>query len=91
MSLPNAINFERGSLKGTIYDFLRKGDSLPMHDHTPESAHICVIAKGSLTVLYGDERTPTTHPQGQVLDPDYPHELRAGEDGTRIVSILKGL
>ena len=89
MSLPSASSHTVGTLQVTVYDFAKRWDALPMHDHAAGGAHICVVARGRLLVRYSDGREPTEHPLGQVIDPYYPHELVALEDSTRVVNVVK--
>jgi len=46
--------FSFGNLKGTIYDFTSIGDVLAKHSHTPETAHITIVAKGKIKITAGD-------------------------------------
>jgi quercetin dioxygenase-like cupin family protein len=46
--------FVFGKLKGAIYDFPHVGDALPSHIHTSETAHITIVAKGTIRVTAGD-------------------------------------
>jgi quercetin dioxygenase-like cupin family protein len=88
MTIPKPISL--GKLTGVIYDFLSADDVLPMHQHTPETNHITVVARGSFrTHGNGWERTIKA---GDVVDwPDNdPHEFIALEDNSRIVNIIKG-
>lgn len=81
---------EFGSLTGTVYDFEVVGDTLPMHTHIDENAHISVVARGSFKA-HGDgwQRTLAT---GNVIDwpPNYAHEFIALEPDSRLVNIIKG-
>ncbi len=72
---------------GTIYDFEREGDALPMHDHNGGGAHVSIITLGSFRV-YGPwgERVCV---QGEVVDLPWPHEFVALVNGARLVNILK--
>jgi quercetin dioxygenase-like cupin family protein len=78
-----------GDIKGTIYDFEKVGDILPKHNHTEDSVHITIVARGKIKAYSHDwelEAMP-----GQILDfrPNEPHEIMALEDNTRIFNIIK--
>lgn len=79
-----------GKLNISIYDFAAEEDVLPMHQHTPETNHITVVARGSFKA-HGNswERILKA---GDVVDwPDNdPHEFVALEPNSRIVNIVKG-
>jgi quercetin dioxygenase-like cupin family protein len=80
---------ELGDLKGAIYDFELAGDILPRHSHTEENNHITIVCRGKIKA-YADtwEREAAA---GQILDfyVGEPHELKALEDNTRIVNVVK--
>lgn len=82
--------FTLGRLTGTVYDFPKAGDVLPMHSHTEADVHITVVARGAfLTRGSGWQREVKA---GDVLDwhPNDPHEFVANEAGSRLVNIVKG-
>ena len=79
-----------GKLTGTIYDFPKVGDVLPMHTHGEADVHISVVAKGSFRAHgNGWERVVSA---GDVLDwrANDPHEFVALDAGARLVNIVKG-
>jgi quercetin dioxygenase-like cupin family protein len=78
-----------GNLTGAVYDFEVAGDVLPMHIHNELTAHITIVARGSIKMRGVDwERD---YQSGAVLDcpPGQAHEFVALEDNTRIVNIIK--
>ena len=82
------IKFE--NLNGTIYDFEKTGDVLPMHWHKPDNSHISIVAKGSFVAKGTDwEKTLIC---GNVVDWQayQQHEFIALEDNSRLVNIVKG-
>ena len=83
--------FQLGDLKGMIYDFPEKGDTLPMHTHTEQDVHITIVAKGKFKVK-GTEWTKNVT-AGNILDwqPNQPHEFTATTKGARIVNIIKNI
>ena len=88
MITPKIITF--GKLTGGIYDFPSVDDMLPLHQHTPETNHITIVARGSFKIHgNGWERIIKA---GDVVDwPDNdPHEFIALEENSRIVNIVKG-
>jgi quercetin dioxygenase-like cupin family protein len=76
-------------LRGTIYDFEKVGDILPMHVHTSDNVHITIVARGRIKAYSHDWEMEAE--AGRVLDfrPDEPHEFMALEDNTRIINIVK--
>jgi hypothetical protein len=87
MLQPIPIQF--GSLNGIVYDFPLVGDILPMHEHTPETIHISIIARGSFRAHgVGWDMVANC---GDVLDwePYHPHEFIALESNSRLVNIIK--
>jgi quercetin dioxygenase-like cupin family protein len=78
-----------GSIRGFKYDFEKAGDVLPKHNHTEETAHITIVARGKLKAYSHDWSLEAT--AGQLLDfrAGEPHELMALEDNTRIFNIIK--
>jgi len=78
-----------GKLVGTIYTFEKVGDVLPMHNHDEESAHITIVARGSVKAHgKGWEKELSA---GTVIDfpPNQAHEFIALEANSRIVNIIK--
>jgi len=78
-----------GKLVGTIYTFEKSGDVLPMHNHDEESAHITIVARGSVKAHgKGWEKELSA---GAVIDfpPNQAHEFVALEANSRIVNIIK--
>jgi quercetin dioxygenase-like cupin family protein len=78
-----------GALRGIMYDFEKSGDVLPKHNHTEETAHITIVARGRLKAYSHDWELEAT--AGQLLNfrAGEPHELMALEDNTRIFNIIK--
>ena len=87
MLLVDAVSY--GDIRGAMYTFEKAGDVLPKHNHTEETAHITIIAKGKLKAYSHDWELEAT--AGQLLDfrPNEPHEILALEDDTRIFNIIK--
>lgn len=81
--------FESGDLRGTIFDFERVGDILPKHNHTAQTVHITIVARGRLKAYSHDWEKEAV--AGQIIDfrPGEPHELMALEDNTRIINLVK--
>jgi quercetin dioxygenase-like cupin family protein len=78
-----------GDIKGSMYDFEKSGDILPKHNHTEDTTHITIIARGKVKVYSHDWSIEAI--AGQMLDfrPNEPHEIMALEDNTRIFNIIK--
>ena len=78
-----------GDIKGSMYDFEKSGDILPKHNHTEDTTHITIIARGKVRVYSHDWSIEAI--AGQMLDfrPNEPHEIMALEDNTRIFNIIK--
>ena len=78
-----------GDLNGAMYDFEYVGDVLKKHNHTEETVHITIVARGKIKVYSHDWEIEAT--AGQMLDfrPNEPHEFMALEDNTRIFNIVK--
>jgi quercetin dioxygenase-like cupin family protein len=81
--------FRVGDLIVNHYTFA-KGDGLPLHDHDELSAHLTIVAKGSVTIS-GPAIPPITLVAGNIYDfaAHSPHAIVAAEDGTVIVNIPK--
>jgi quercetin dioxygenase-like cupin family protein len=78
-----------GDIQGIIYDFEKKGDVLPKHNHTEDNIHITIVARGKIKAYSHDwEKIAIA---GQIMDfrIGEPHELMALEDNTRIINIIK--
>lgn len=80
---------ELGDIQGVIYDFESVGDILEKHNHTEDTVHITIVARGKIKAYSHDWEIEAT--AGQLLDfrPNEPHELMALEDNTRIFNIVK--
>jgi quercetin dioxygenase-like cupin family protein len=78
-----------GDLTLNHYTFA-KGEGLPLHDHDEATAHVTIVAKGSVTIS-GPSIETQTLVAGNVYDfpARSPHEIIALEDGTVIVNIPK--
>jgi quercetin dioxygenase-like cupin family protein len=78
-----------GDIRGSIYDFDKAGDVLIKHNHTEDTVHITIVARGKLKTYSHDWEMEAV--AGQLLDfrPGEPHELMALEDNTRIFNIVK--
>ena len=78
-----------GNLSGAVFDFEVAGDILPMHIHNESTAHITIVARGSMKMRGIDwERN---YECGAILDcpAGQAHEFVALEDNTRLVNIIK--
>jgi len=82
-------NLSAANLSGTIYDFEVTGDILPIHNHDENTAHVTIVARGS--VKASGEGWERVLKSGAVIDfpANQPHEFVALEDNTRIVNITK--
>jgi quercetin dioxygenase-like cupin family protein len=80
-----------GKLLGAIYDFPQKQDILPNHFHDDTTAHITIVARGSVKITAG-EWVYDAH-AGDVIDlpSNQYHEFVALEDNSRIVNIQKNI
>lgn len=78
-----------GDIRGAIYDFAASGDILPKHNHTEDTVHITIVARGRISAYSHDWEMVAE--AGQILNfrPEEPHEIMALEDGTRIINIIK--
>ena len=78
-----------GALRGIMYDFEKAGDILLKHNHTEDTAHITIVARGKIKAYSHDWELEAV--AGQILDfrPGEPHEILALEDNTRIFNIIK--
>lgn len=78
-----------GDIIGAIYDFEFAGDVLPKHNHTEETVHITIVARGKIKAYSHDWEQEAV--AGQIINfrAGEPHEIAALEDGTRIVNIVK--
>jgi quercetin dioxygenase-like cupin family protein len=78
-----------GDLGGGIYDFEKAGDILPKHNHTEDTVHITIVARGKIKAYSHDWELEAI--AGQLLDfrAGEPHEFMALEDNTRIFNIIK--
>ena len=78
-----------GDIKGIVYAFKQAGDILAKHNHTEETAHITIIARGSIKAYSHDWEMVIT--AGQIVDfpPNQPHEFMALEDDTKVINIIK--
>ena len=74
-------------LSGTIYDFERIGDLLPMHEHTQINNHISIVSRGSF-MARGKSWTRELR-LGAVVqwEPHDPHEFEALEPLSRLVNV----
>jgi quercetin dioxygenase-like cupin family protein len=78
-----------GNLSGAVFDFEVAGDILPMHIHNESTAHITIVARGSMKMRGIDwERN---YECGAILDcpAGQAHEFVALEDNPRLVNIIK--
>jgi quercetin dioxygenase-like cupin family protein len=89
--MANAIPkpFKFGIIVGTIYDFPKADDVLPIHGHDETTQHITIVAKGAIRVV-----TPVmdkVFESGAVIDlPAFQmHEFTATQDDSRIINIQK--
>jgi len=81
--------FEVENIKGVIYDFENVGDILPNHVHDDSTAHVTIVARGSIKVT-GDGWQQTWE-AGRVAEIKsfQSHEFEALENNTRVVNIIK--
>jgi len=88
-ALPRFRVDELGDLLVTRYD-MRRGDTVPMHTHTPESEHITIVALGAIS-LKGpnlDKRLEA----GEMFDyaaDQQTHEIVAVSDSAVVFNIPK--
>jgi quercetin dioxygenase-like cupin family protein len=90
MSSAKLTNLEGlGDIRGVIYDFEKAGDILEKHVHGDIDNHITIVACGRILAYSHDWETEV--PAGKIIDfkVGEPHEIKALEDNTRIVNILK--
>lgn len=80
--------FSVGKLSGTIYDFEMVGDTLSSHVHDEDTAHITVVAKGSIKCT-GDGWEQTWE-CGRVVEIKafQSHQFEALEPNSRVVNII---
>ena len=78
---------KEGKCEGTAYDFVKAGDKLPMHDHTPETLHITIVCDKAI-IARGEGWEITLEP-GEIRrwKAYQPHEFEAIHDKTRVVNI----
>lgn len=84
-------NFKICGLNVHIYDFENIGDILPLHIHDSRSAHITIVAKGSLKVLTHDDNNGQIISSGNLLDCNMGawHGFEALEPNSRIINVTK--
>ena len=72
-----------------MYDMEKVGDTLLKHNHTEDTVHITIVARGKLKVYSHDWEIEVV--AGQLLDfrANEPHEFMAMEDNTRFFNIVK--
>lgn len=78
-----------GNIRGVVYDFEKAGDILFKHNHTEETAHITIVARGRIKAYSHDWEAEFEC--GKLVDfpAEQPHEIMALEDNTRIINIVK--
>lgn len=83
-------NIVRGKVEGVLYTFA-KGEGLPLHDHTPETAHVTFVMRGSVQIS-GPAISPKVLVAGNVYDFPHtsPHAILALEDNAVIWNAIKG-
>jgi quercetin dioxygenase-like cupin family protein len=90
MSSPKSRGLDNiGKISGLVYDFEKAGDILPKHNHTEETAHITIVARGRLKAYSHDWEVILETGQCADFPAGQPHEFLALEDNTRIYNILK--
>lgn len=79
-----------GDLAGTFFR-LDKGQTFPVHDHTPDDVHITIMLSGSARCTGRKEIEGKVLEQGKVYDwqPGEPHGWTALEDNTQWLNIIK--
>jgi quercetin dioxygenase-like cupin family protein len=85
----DVLEIATGDLRGLRYRF-DIGEGLPMHEHDESTAHITIVASGSIRV-HGPAIEPEIIKAGEAIDfeVDSPHEIMAEENDTIIFNIVK--
>jgi len=80
-----------GKLRGWIYD-LNSGEGLPQHAHDESTAHITIVARGSIVVYWPGRRLSEIVEFGGAVyfAPGVSHRIEAMVDGTKLYNILTG-
>ena len=71
-------------------DFEFLNDKIEMHSHTKETDHLTIVLKGSIECSFSSKNDSVICNAGNIVDLEYPHEIKALENNTRIVNIIKG-
>jgi len=88
MSLAS-IPFTVGNITGTIYDFEVVGDVLPNHVHDDSTAHITIVARGSIKVTGDGWQQNWEAGRVAEIKSFQSHEFEALENNTRVINIRK--
>jgi quercetin dioxygenase-like cupin family protein len=97
MAMPKINSAQLGDLFTLIYDYEKPGDILPMHNHTEDTAHIIIVAKGSVVVLVYDPENGSIDSQhleaGALVDTfaGFPHCIIGITPESRTIHITKKL
>jgi quercetin dioxygenase-like cupin family protein len=78
-----------GDLQGVMCDFEKIGDMLQKHNHDDRTAHITIVARGSIKASSHDWEKIIVAGQLADFKVNEPHEIMALEDNTRIFNIVK--
>jgi quercetin dioxygenase-like cupin family protein len=77
-----------GKLSLSIYEFEKKGEEIPIHNHEPGHAHLTIVNKGKL-YAYGEKWKKTMTAGNVVIFPARdPHGFKALENNTKITNIF---
>lgn len=97
MPAPSVQAAQMGDLNALIYDYENPGDILPMHNHDEATAHIVIVAKGSVVILVQNpadgQVASEYHEAGAVIDTfaGFPHGVVGVTAGSRTIHIRKKL
>lgn len=95
MSSPALQAAQMGDLNALIYDYEKPGDILPMHNHDEATAHIVIVAKGSVVLLVldpADGQVNSAHYEaGAIVDTlaGFPHSIVGVTPKSRTIHIRK--
>lgn len=95
MAMPKIASAQLGDLTTLIYDYEMPGDILPMHNHTDDTSHIIIVAKGSVVVLVYDPDKGSIDSQhleaGALVDTfaGFPHCVVGVTPNSRTIHITK--
>jgi hypothetical protein len=81
--------FTAENIDGVIYDFEEVGDVLPNHVHDEDTAHITVVAKGSIKVTGDGWEQIWASGRVAEIKAFQSHQFEALEQNSRVVNIKK--